>query len=155
MIDRRVVPTDADPSHVYWAFRRIGGKVGYYGLNWAWRGRALLDRIIGGVGFRRGRRDPDALCVGEAVDFWRVEALEPQRLLRLCAEMRLPGEARLEWLIVPTAQGSDLIQTAYFKPRGMAGRIYWAAMWPFHRVIFPRMACAIAAAAEERGYSCS
>lgn len=155
MIDRRVVPTDADPSHVYWAFSRIGGKVGYYGLNWAWRGGALLDRVIGGVGFRHGRRDPDALYVGEAVDFWRVEALEPQRLLRLCAEMRLPGEARLEWLIVPTAQGSDLIQTAHFKPRGIAGRIYWAAMWPFHRVIFPRMACAIAAAAEERGYSCS
>ena len=155
MIDRRVVPTDAHPSHVFWAFSRIGGNVGYYGLNWAWRGRALLEKVIGGVGFRHGRRGTDGLFAGEAGDFWRVEALEPQRLLRLSADMRLPGEACLEWLIVPTAQGSDLIQTARFKPRGIAGRIYWTAMWPLHRIIFPRMACAIAAAAEERGYSCS
>ena len=156
MIDRRVVPTDADPSHVYWAFSRIGGKVGYYGLNWAWRG---------GRPSRQGHRwcrvpprsaRPRRLSMSVRPSTsggskrWSHSAL-----LRLCAEMRLPGEARLEWLIVPTAQGSDLIQTAHFKPRGIAGRIYWAAMWPFHRVIFPRMACAIAAAAEERGYSCS
>ena len=152
--DRRVIPTDADPNHVYWAFSRIGGDVGYYGMNWAWKLRGLLDRMMGGVGLRRGRRHPEHLREGEALDFWRVDRISPNRMLRLRAEMRLPGEAFLQWDIDPVDGGSDLVQTAIFRPRGLAGRLYWYAMAPFHSYIFPRMAWKMAAAAEERGYSC-
>lgn len=152
--DRRVIPTDAAPHHVFWAFSRIGGDVGYYGLNWAWKLRGLLDRLIGGVGLRRGRRHPEHLREGEALDFWRVDRITPGRLLRLRAEMRLPGEAFLQWVIEPVDGGSDLVQTAIFRPRGLLGRLYWYAMAPFHSYIFPRMAWKMAAAAEERGYSC-
>jgi len=152
--DRRVVPTDADPHHVFWAFSRIGGDVGYYGLNWAWKLRGWMDRLIGGVGLRRGRRHPEHLREGEALDFWRVDRITPGRMLRLRAEMRLPGEAFLQWEIDPVEGGSDLVQTAIFRPRGLLGRLYWYVMAPFHSVIFPRMAWKMAAAAEERGYSC-
>jgi uncharacterized protein YbjT (DUF2867 family) len=153
-VDRRDIPTNAAPHHVFWAFSRIGGDVGYYGLNWAWRLRGIADQLVGGVGLRRGRRHPEVLREGEAVDFWRVDRVIPDRLLRLHAEMRLPGEAWLEWEIVPTPEGSDLVQKAIFQPRGLSGRIYWFSMWPFHSMIFPRMACRIAASAEERGYAC-
>ncbi len=152
--DRQVVPTDADPHHVFWAFSRIGGDVGYYGVNWAWRLRGLFDRLIGGVGLRRGRRHPEHLREGEALDFWRVDRISPGRLLRLRAEMRLPGDAFLQWEIEPVEGGSNLVQTAIFRPRGLLGRLYWYVMAPFHSVIFPRMAWKMAAAAEERGYSC-
>jgi uncharacterized protein YbjT (DUF2867 family) len=153
--DRRVIPTDAAPHHVFWAFSRIGGDVGYYGVTWAWRLRGLLDRLVGGVGLRRGRRHPEDVREGEAIDFWRVDRVVGGELLRLRAEMRLPGQAWLEWQIVPTDEGSDLIQVARFRPRGLLGRLYWYVMAPFHTVIFPRMACRIAATAEERGYSCA
>lgn len=154
MTDSRVIPTDAAPEHVFWAFSRIGGDVGYYGLNWAWRLRGLFDRLIGGTGLRRGRRHPSHVRVGEAIDFWRVESIEPNRRLRLHAEMRLPGEAWLEWHAAPADGGTDLVQTAVFRPRGLWGRIYWYAMLPAHAVVFPTMARRIAAVAEERGYSC-
>jgi uncharacterized protein YbjT (DUF2867 family) len=153
--DRRVVPTDASPHHVFWAFSRVGGDVGYYGVNWAWRLRGLLDRMVGGVGLRRGRRHPENVREGEAVDFWRVDRVVPDEMLRLRAEMRLPGQAWLEWHIVPADGGADLVQVARFRPRGLMGRLYWFVMAPFHSVIFPRMACRIAATAEERGYSCA
>ena len=152
--DRQVVPTDAEAEHLFWAFSRIGGDVGYYGLNWAWKVRGWLDRLVGGVGLRRGRRHPEHLREGEALDFWRVERLTPGRMLRLQAEMRLPGEAYLQWEIAPMEDGADLIQTAIFRPRGLLGRLYWYAMAPFHSYIFPRMAWKMAAAAEERSYSC-
>jgi len=152
--DQRVVPTDSLPHHMYWACTRIGGNVGYYGMNWAWRLRGLLDQMVGGVGLRRGRRHPENLRVGEAIDFWRVDRVIPNQMLRLHAEMRLPGEAWLEWRIVPNSGGADLVQTARFQPRGILGRLYWFMMAPFHSLIFPRMACRMAAAAEERGYSC-
>ncbi|MBU1494444.1 MAG: SDR family oxidoreductase [Actinobacteria bacterium] len=152
--DQRLIPTDALPHHMYWACTRIGGDVGYYGMNWAWKLRGFADRLVGGVGLRRGRRHPEQLRVGEAVDFWRVDQIIPNQMLRLHAEMRLPGEAWLEWKIVPTGEGSDLLQTARFQPRGLLGRLYWFGMAPFHSVIFPRMAAKMAAAAEERGYAC-
>jgi uncharacterized protein YbjT (DUF2867 family) len=152
--DRRVVPTDAEPHHLFWAFSRVGGDVGYYGLSWAWKLRGLLDRMVGGVGLRRGRRHPEHLREGEALDFWRVERITPGRLLRLQAEMRLPGDAFLQWEVLPMEDGADLVQTAIFRPRGLAGRLYWFVMAPFHSYIFPRMAWKMAAAAEERGYSC-
>ncbi len=153
--DRRVVPTDAAPHHVFWAFSRVGGDVGYYGVNWAWRLRGLLDRLVGGIGLRRGRRHPENVREGETIDFWRVERVVSDETLRLRAEMRLPGQAWLEWNIEPTDEGSDLVQVARFRPRGLLGRLYWYVMAPFHSVIFPRMACRIAATAEERGYSCA
>lgn len=152
-VDRRRIPTDASPGHLFWALRRIGGDVGYYRLDWAWRLRGFFDRLIGGVGLRRGRRHPEELREGEAVDFWRVDRLVPDHRLRLHAEMKLPGDAWLEWEIVPTEGGSDLVQKAIFQPRGLAGRVYWVTMLPFHKLIFPSMARRIAAAAEERGYS--
>jgi hypothetical protein len=152
--DQRVVPTDALPHHMFWACTRIGGDVGYYGMSWAWQLRGFLDQLVGGVGLRRGRRHPEKLRAGEAVDFWRVDRIVPEQMLRLHAEMRLPGEAWLEWRIQTNGDGTDLIQTARFQPRGLFGRLYWFAMAPFHSVIFPRMAARMAAAAEERGYAC-
>jgi hypothetical protein len=153
-MDRQVMPTDTDSTHLYWAFSRIGGGVGYYGLDWAWRIRGLLDRLVGGVGLRRGRRHPNEVRIGEAVDCWRVEDVVPGKSLRLRAEMRLPGDAWLEWDTRETEFGSDLIQTAWFRPRGLAGRLYWYFFLIPHRIVFPRMAHRIAAAAEERGFSC-
>jgi uncharacterized protein YbjT (DUF2867 family) len=152
-MDRQVVPTDAETEHLFWAFSRIGGSVGYYGLDWAWRIRGLLDRAVGGPGLRRGRRHPNELRVGEVVDCWRVEEVEPGRRLRLRGELKMPGEAWLEWETRDTEFGADLIQTAWFRPRGWRGRLYWYGMLAAHRIVFPRMARRIAAAAEERGYS--
>ncbi len=154
-VDRRVMPTNASPQHVFWALSRIGGQVGYYGLNWAWRLRGFIDRLLGGTGLRRGRRHPEQLRSGDTVDFWRVDHISADSTLRLHGEMKLPGEAWLQWDIEPTDAGSNLVQTATFRPRGLAGRLYWWLMTPFHRYIFPRMACRMAAAAEERAYSCS
>lgn len=152
--DIQHIPTEAHADLLYWAVARIGGDVGYYRFDWAWRVRGLLDQLVGGVGLRRGRRHPSEVRTGDAVDFWRVEAVEPGRLLRLRAEMKLPGEAWLQWEIVETGDGSDLRQIAWFQPRGLWGRLYWYAVAPAHALVFPRMACAIAATAEERGFSC-
>jgi hypothetical protein len=105
-----------------------------------WRVRGWADKAVGGVGLRRGRRDPDVLGVGDAVDFWRVEAVEPDRRILLRAEMRLPGEAWLEWVIEPEGAGSRLTQRAIFYPRGLLGRAYWYALIPFHALIFRQLA---------------
>jgi len=105
------------------------------------------------VGLRRGRRHPDRLRVGDPLDFWRVEALEPGHLLRLRAEMRLPGEAWLEWTVEPDdGGGTTLRQRALFHPRGLYGRVYWAAVAPFHRLVFRPMAERLAAIAVDGGY---
>jgi uncharacterized protein YbjT (DUF2867 family) len=152
-MDRQIVPTDAETSHLFWAFSRIGGTVGYYGMDWAWRIRGLLDQMVGGVGLRRGRRHPNEVRVGEAVDCWRVEEVDPGKRLRLRGELKIPGEAWVEWEATSTEFGADLVQTAWFRPRRWWGRLYWVAMLLPHRVVFPRMARRIAAAAEERGYS--
>ncbi len=150
-VDRQVVETTAPPADVFWAFARIGGDVGYYTFDWAWRLRGLLDILVGGVGLRRGRRHPEQLHAGEALDFWRVSAVEPGRRVLLYAEMRLPGEAWLEFVAEPAAGGgTELHQTAYFVPRGLSGRLYWAALAPAHFLIFGRMARLVAASAEKR-----
>lgn len=116
----------------------VGGDRGWYSLPIAWAARGFLDRLAGGVGLRRGRRHPDRLAVGDAVDFWRVEALERPRLLRLRAEMRLPGEAWLEFSI-EDGDPAVLHQKALFLPRGLAGHLYWWAISPFHGVVFGSM----------------
>lgn len=146
--DIREASSTASPEQLWRAVERIGGEHGYYAANLMWRIRGLLDRLIGGVGLRRGRRDPDVLAVGEAVDFWRVEERLPPRLLRLRAEMRNPGLAWLEFTITATDSGSSLRQRAVFLPRGLAGHAYWWIVSPFHAFVFPGMAKGIVEHAE-------
>lgn len=148
MEDRQTVPTHARPADLFWAFSRVGGSVGYYTLDWAWKVRGLLDTLVGGVGLRRGRRHPQEVRLHDTIDFWRVSSVAPNDHLELSAEMRLPGEAWLEWRIRQDGDQTFLDQTARFRPRGLAGRLYWYAMFPFHRMIFGRMARRITFAAE-------
>lgn len=139
---------EAEPSSVFRVFSSLGGEQGWLVWGWAWALRGLLDRLLGGPGLRRGRRHPLELLPGEAVDFWRAEAVEPPKLLRLRAEMRLPGRAWLEWQALPEEGGTRLIQTAYFEPKGLLGFLYWWALYPFHRIIFSDLAEAIASKAQ-------
>jgi|GEM_PF-8681 len=134
------VPADA----AFIPIRRIGGTTGWYYGNWLWRVRGWLDLLCGGVGLRRGRRDVDELRVGDAVDCWRVETLEPQRRLRLSAEMKLPGRAWLEFEVQPTATGSRIRQTAEFDPVGLTGLIYWYSIAVLHEFVFRGMLAGIA-----------
>jgi hypothetical protein len=113
-----------------------------------WSVRGIIDQAMGGVGMRRGRRHPDDLRVGDPLDFWRVEALVPDTLVRLRAEMLVPGRAWLEWSIEPEDGGCRLRQSARFHPRGLWGRLYWYSLLPFHALIFGRLAARLAAAAE-------
>lgn len=132
---QRVVP--ASPADVYKIFMGLGGKRGWFYLNWAWEIRGFMDRMIGGVGLRRGRRDPEDLRVGDALDFWRVEAVEPGRLLRLRAEMKVPGKAWLQLQVTPREEEQALLsQTAFFAPKGLLGLLYWYALYPLHGLIF-------------------
>lgn len=152
--DVREADTWAGPGHVFAAVSRVGGDRGWPTFKLLWEIRGLLDRVVGGVGLRRGRRDPDLLRVGDVLDFWRVEELETpgedQRgLLRLRAEMRLPGRAWLEWRIAGSPEGTRLTQRALFAPRGLFGRLYWWAMSPFHPLIFASMVRALAREAED------
>ncbi len=142
LIDRRVVHTCASPDALFGAVCALGGDGGWLVGNWLWALRGWMDRAVGGVGMRRGRRHPTDLRAGDVVDFWRVEAIEPARLLRLRAEMRLPGDAWLEWWIEPASddQGTRFVQRAMFRPRGLWGRAYWYAVLPFHRFIFGPLA---------------
>ena len=126
---------------------RLGGATGWYAADALWRLRGFLDLLVGGVGLRRGRRDPRHLVVGDAVDFWRVEAVEPGRLLRLAAEMRLPGRAWLVFEIEPDGPGSVIRQTALFDPVGLLGLAYWYALYPVHRFVFGGMLRGIASQA--------
>ena len=148
-IERREQLVDAPAAAVFRAFSGVGGQRGWLAFDWAWKARGLLDRLVGGVGMRRGRRDPDDLRVGEALDFWRVEAVEPDRLLRLRAEMKVPGRAWLQFEAKPRGEdGSTLVQTAYFASRGLGGLLYWYALYPIHGLIFGQMPKRLAERAE-------
>jgi len=129
----------------------IGGEHGYGYADWTWQVRGAVDRLVGGAGLRRGRRDPHELRVGDALDFWRVEAVEPARLLRLRAEMKVPGRAWLQFETRPRAGGTLLVQTAYFAPKGLPGLLYWYALYPVHGAIFSGMIAALAAEASRPG----
>ena len=146
----RTATVEAKPQAVFAVVTGLGGDTGWLAWNGAWRVRGMLDRLAGGPGLRRGRRDPHELLPGEAVDFWRVEEVQRPRRLRLRAEMKVPGAAWLEWRIEPHAGGSRLVQTATFAPRGLAGALYWYGLYPLHRVIFSDLVHAIARRAEER-----
>ena len=139
----------APAGDVYKMLMGIGADRGWYFANWAWRLRGMVDRLLGGAGLRRGRRHPDDLRVGDALDFWRVEALEPGHLLRLRAEMKLPGRAWLQYEVRETVSGaSQLEQTAMFIPRGLPGLLYWYGLYPIHGWIFSGLVKAIARRAE-------
>jgi uncharacterized protein YndB with AHSA1/START domain len=139
LTDTRERTTSATPDQVWSALSRIGGENGWYSAGLLWRTRGLIDRMVGGPGLRRGRRDPVQLKIGDVVDFWRVEECLPPRLLRLRAEMRNPGLAWLEFTIEPEGTGSRVRQRAVFFPRGLAGQAYWWSVAPFHSLVFPRM----------------
>lgn len=149
--DDRTVRSAAAPDDVFWTVSRIGGDVGYYTMNWAWIIRGWFDKLIGGVGLRRGRRDPEDLRPGEALDFFRVAAVDPNRgELLLRAEMKVPGTAWLGWWVDPVEGGSELVQSARFAPRGLWGRVYWYGLLPIHAAIFKRMARKISEVAAKR-----
>jgi uncharacterized protein YbjT (DUF2867 family) len=149
LIERRQRLVKAPPAVVYAAFSGVGGAHGWPSFDWLWRLRGGLDRMVGGVGFRRGRRDPDQLRVGDALDFWRVEAVEPGRLLRLRAEMKVPGRAWLQFEATPQDDGQTLLtQTAFFAPKGLSGLLYWYSVYPIHGPIFSTMIDRLAKTAE-------
>ncbi|MEP2774459.1 MAG: SDR family oxidoreductase [Luteolibacter sp.] len=146
--DRQEVPLTADREKVIEAVWSIGGKRGWPSMNWAWKVRGAMDRAVGGIGMRRGRRSPVEISAGDALDFWRVMLADrvsdgKSARLILSAEMKLPGEAWLDFEITETS----LIQTATFRPRGLIGRAYWYAVLPFHLLLFPQMAARLAAGA--------
>jgi uncharacterized protein YbjT (DUF2867 family) len=148
-IDRREAVSSASPDALWRVVEGIGGDNGWYSLPVAWAARGWLDKLVGGVGLRRGRRDPERLQPGDALDFWRVEQLDRGSFLRLRAEMKLPGRAWLEFRVTPRAGGgSHLEQRAVFFPSGLGGRLYWGAIIPFHGVIFPGMAAGMVREAE-------
>jgi hypothetical protein len=137
--DKRERFTSADVEVVWRTIEKIGGDTGWYGADWLWSIRGLIDRAFGGVGLRRGRRHPYLLQVGDSLDFWRVELREENKLLRLYAEMILPGKAWLEFRIESEGNRTKVSQTASFQPRGLGGHLYWRAVSPFHLLVFPTM----------------
>jgi len=148
-VDERVRETAAPPAALWRVVEGIGGDAGWYSFPLAWEVRGLLDRLVGGVGLRRGRRNPRLLYVGDALDFWRVEEVEEGQLLRLRAEMRLPGLAWLEFHVEQQEGGTRLRQKATFHPRGLLGHVYWWAIAPFHGIVFGGMVRGIARTAEQ------
>lgn len=137
--DHREITTDVAADKIWKQIEGIGGVHGWFGSDWLWYLRGLIDRIVGGVGLRRGRRDPEHLRIGDSVDFWRVENLENGKRLRLYAEMILPGKAWLEFNLSEKNGKTVVTQDALFEPRGLGGQMYWYVVSPFHLFIFPTM----------------
>jgi uncharacterized protein YbjT (DUF2867 family) len=148
LLDRHRRRVKATPSRVFEAICSLGGEEGWPVGNALWQLRGMMDRMAGGVGMRRGRRHPRELRVGDPLDFWRVEALEVPHLLRLRAEMKLPGRAWLQFEVLPDPGGSRVEQTAFFEPRGNLGYLYWYSVLPFHRFVFPGLIGALKKQAE-------
>jgi len=149
LVDSRCARVAASPAKVFTAVERIGGAAGWYYANWLWTLRGWLDLLLGGVGMRRGRRDPEHLRVGDTLDCWRVEAIQPDQRLRLAAEMKLPGRAWLEFEVQPDGNGARLRQTAMFDPLGLWGLAYWYGVWPLHQLVFAGMLRGLAQTAEK------
>ena len=152
-IETRQKLLDLPPASVFRSYMGIGGERGWLYMDWAWGMRGWLDKVVGGVGLRRGRRHPDEIRAGEALDFWRVEEVEQNRLLRLRAEMRLPGKAWLQFDSQLQDGRTLLTVTAYFAPYGLFGFLYWYAMWPFHKFIFDGLASRVASRARVLAHS--
>jgi hypothetical protein len=148
LIDSRAVAVAATSGASFGAISRIGGDVGWYYADWLWRLRGALDLLVGGAGMRRSRRDPEALFPGDPLDFWRVEAVERDRLVRLRAEMKVPGRAWLQFEVLGHGDRSVIRQTALFEPHGLAGLAYWYALYPVHSLIFAGMLRRIGEAAQ-------
>jgi uncharacterized protein YbjT (DUF2867 family) len=139
LVDSRVAHTDSSAAAAFEPIVRIGGDTGWYYGNWLWRLRGFMDLLVGGAGMRRGRRHPQSLVVGDTLDFWRVEAFEPNRLLRLYAEMKVPGRAWLQFEVEKSGEGSSIRQTAIFDPDGLLGLSYWYLLYPIHERVFGGM----------------
>jgi uncharacterized protein YbjT (DUF2867 family) len=151
LVASRVLSVAGQPEDAFAPIQRIGGTTGWYSANWFWRLRGLLDTLRGGVGLRRGRRDPNDLRVGDTVDFWRVEGLEPGRLLRLAAEMKIPGRLWLQFEVDPMEHCSVVRQTTVFDPAGYLGLAYWYLLYPIHHRVFSRMLRGVQRAARPEG----
>jgi uncharacterized protein YbjT (DUF2867 family) len=147
LVDSRQLELAVSPADAFAPIRRIGGQTGWYAYDGLWRVRGFIDLLVGGVGVRRGRRDSERLHIGDTVDWWRVEEYQPGSLLRLRAEMRLPGRAWLEFEVQPSNGGSTIRQTAVFDPTGLAGLLYWYGIYPLHAAVFRGMLNGIAHAA--------
>ncbi|HWX97975.1 MAG TPA: DUF2867 domain-containing protein [Solirubrobacteraceae bacterium] len=139
LVASRAVRVDRPPHEAFAPIQRIGGTTGWYAANWFWRLRGFLDTLRGGVGLRRGRRDPYDLRAGDTVDFWRVERVESGGLLRLAAEMKIPGRLWLQFEVDPLEHGSLIRQTTVFDPAGYVGLAYWYLLYPIHHRVFSRM----------------
>src|ERR1035437_1480464 len=152
ILDERRVESAASAAELFATFSGIGGERGWFYGDWGWKLRGAMDRLVGGVGLRRGRRNPDELRPGDALDFWRVETVDPGRLVRLRAEMKVPGRA---WLQFEASNmpggGALLVQTAFFEPYGFLGLVYWYLLHPIHELFFSGMSRAIARRAERAG----
>ena len=145
VVEQRQRTVAAAPAAVFAVMTGLGGERGWLYMNWAWRIRGAFDRMIGGVGLRRGRRDANELRVGDALDFWRVEAVEPGRMVRLRAEMKVPGDAWLQFDVAAAPGGGSIIrQCAFFAPRGLSGWLYWYGLYPVHALIFSGLIDSIA-----------
>ncbi|MBA3568180.1 MAG: SDR family oxidoreductase [Pyrinomonadaceae bacterium] len=144
MIDYREKHVEATPQLTFQVIESIGGNKGWFGYDFLWRWRGILDLLVGGVGMRRGRPTHRSLRPGDALDFWRVEEVERPHKLRLLAEMKLPGRAWLEFVVQPQTNGSVIQQTAIYDPIGLSGRIYWYCVYPLHALIFQDMIDSIA-----------
>ena len=157
LVDHRHATVDVAPQRAFAAIERIGGRHGWYGHEWLWNLRGAIDRVVGGPGMGRGRRDPDRLVAGDILDCWRVEVCDPPRRIRLVAEMRLPGRGWLEFEVIRLNPGTagvgpvTIHQTAVFDPRGLGGLAYWYAIWPLHELVFGGMLAGIVAWAERGG----
>jgi uncharacterized protein YbjT (DUF2867 family) len=137
IIVRQMKEVNASQEKVFNTFTRLGGEQGWLYFDSAWKMLGVIDRLVGGVGFRRGRRHPDEVRAGDAIDFWRVELIEPMKFLRLRAEMKVPGNAWLQFEVKPHQKNtSQLIQTTFFAPKGLLGLIYWYGLYPMHSLIF-------------------
>lgn len=148
LVDSSSLHVPVAPSKAFGPLERIGGRTGWYYANWLWQLRGFMDLLVGGVGMRRGRRDPHRVLPGDTVDCWRVEALERDRLLRLFSEMKLPGRAWLQFEVDGDGSSSTIRQTAIFDPVGLIGLVYWYGLYPIHRAIYRGMLRGIAKAAE-------
>jgi uncharacterized protein YbjT (DUF2867 family) len=150
LVDSRHCDLELAPAAAFEPIRRIGGSTGWYAHDWLWHLRGFVDLLLGGVGLRRGRRDPNELRIGDTVDWWRVEEYEPAHRLRLRAEMKLPGRAWLEFEVEPKGRGCTIRQTACFDPSGLLGLAYWYGIYPLHAAVFRGMLGGIALAARRR-----